>query len=91
VMLSAEAASHLKEADQKQALQASLTEHLAAINATLDQHEQLDFLAAVTEQWTVEAGFITPTMKIKRDVIERTYGPHFSAWAQRKSEVVFHP
>jgi len=91
VMLSAEAASHLKEADQKQALQASLTEHLAAINATLDQHEQLDFLAAVTEQWTVEAGFITPTMKIKRDVVERTYGPHFSAWAQRKSEVVFHP
>jgi long-chain acyl-CoA synthetase len=90
VMLSAEAASHLSDAAEKAELQRSLAEHLSRINAALDPHEQMDFLAAVTEQWTVEAGFITPTMKVKRDAIERRYGPHFEAWAKQKAEVVFH-
>src|SRR3546814_2959394 len=38
-----------------------------AVNAQVDPHARLDFLAVVREQWTVENGFITPTMKIKRN------------------------
>lgn len=90
VMLSAEAAGSLADPSKKQELRDSLDAHLSSINAALDPHEQMDFLAAVTEQWTVEQGFITPTMKIKRDAIERTYGPHFQRWAGQKSPVVFH-
>ncbi|MGH8539329.1 MAG: AMP-binding protein, partial [Stenotrophobium sp.] len=40
----------------------SLGEHLAAVNATLDPHEQLDFLALVKDPWNIENGFITPTL-----------------------------
>ena len=47
--------------------------HLKEINAKLDPHEQLDCLVAVTTAWTVENGFVTPTMKVKRAVVLDRY------------------
>lgn len=60
-----------------------------AVNAQVDPHARLDFLAVVREQWTVENGFITPTMKIKRNEIEKTYAPQFNEWQRRGEPVVW--
>ena len=43
----------------------------------LDKHERLRQLVVVKDNWAVENGFLTPTLKIKRDVIESTYGAQF--------------
>jgi len=59
------------------------------VNAAVDPHERLDFLAVVREQWTIENGFITPTMKIKRNEIERHYAPQVAAWQQRGEPVIW--
>lgn len=82
VMLSADAAQRAEAPEHRQALQASLEAHLRQVNALLDPHEQLDCLVVVTTPWTVEAGFITPTFKVKRNRIEEAYGPHFERWAR---------
>ena len=79
-----------QDAAAREALTASLTVHLQAINAQLDPHEQMDFLAVVPEQWTVESGFITPTLKVKRNVIEDVYGPRFESWVAARKPVVWH-
>jgi len=90
LMLNADAEKACAESAEKKAeLAASLTAHLAAVNAQLDDHEQLDFLVVVPEQWTVEAGFITPTMKIKRPVIESVYARHFDGWAAARKSVIW--
>lgn len=60
-----------------------------AVNAQVDPHARLDFLAIVRDQWTVENGFITPTMKIKRNEIEKTYAPLFDQWQRRGEPVVW--
>ncbi len=73
----------------KESISRSLTEHLEAVNAQLDQHEQLDFLVIVGEQWTVENGLVTPTLKIKRNEIEKTYGACFDGWAAQKAAVLW--
>ena len=73
----------------KESISRSLTEHLEAVNAQLDQHEQLDFLVIVAEQWTVENGLVTPTLKIKRNEIEKTYGACFDGWAAQKAAVLW--
>ena len=67
----------------------SLAEHLDKVNAQLDAHEQLDFLAVVKDAWTVETGFITPTMKVKRNVVENTYAAFVESGYQKKQPVVF--
>ena len=42
------------------------------------------------QRWAVENGFLTPTLKIKRTVVEGTYGPHFADWVERRETVLWH-
>ncbi len=89
VMLPMDVGAALKDAAQREQLHTSLTQHLEEVNASLDPHEQLDFLAVVPEQWTVENGFITPTLKIKRNVLEKHYEPRFDSWLKEKKPVIW--
>jgi long-chain acyl-CoA synthetase len=59
------------------------------VNAQLDPHEHLEFLAVVKEPWLIENGFLTPTMKIKRSVIEETYEPKSETWYGSKKPVIW--
>ena len=90
VMLNADAAKRASDIGQRQAMEASLSAHLDAINARLDPHEQLDCLVVVSEPWTVDNGFITPTFKVRRNHIEEVYGAHFERWSDQRQRVVWH-
>ena len=90
VMLNADAAKRAQDSAQRQAMEVSLSAHLDAINARLDPHEQLDCLVVVSEPWTVDNGFITPTFKVRRNRIEEVYGGQFERWAGAKQRVVWH-
>jgi long-chain acyl-CoA synthetase len=90
VMLNADAARRACEPAQRQAMEASLGAHLDTVNARLDPHEQLDCLVVVSEPWTVDNGFITPTFKVKRNRIEEAYGGQFERWAGQHQRVVWH-
>ncbi len=73
----------------RQALEASLGEHLVSINATLDPHERLNHLVLVTEGWTVDNGFITPTFKVKRNRVEEVYGARYEGWSEARKPVLW--
>jgi long-chain acyl-CoA synthetase len=88
-MLSLDIAGKASDASVRAELTHSLAAHLKSINDTLDPHEQLDFITVVKEQWTVENGFITPTLKIKRNEVEKAYAPQFEAWLAQKQPVVW--
>jgi long-chain acyl-CoA synthetase len=89
VMLNAQAVSRVGDPALRGALEQSLSEHLARINALLDPHEQLDCLVVMTEAWTVENGFITPTFKVKRNRIEEVYAPRYERWLGARSAIVW--
>ena len=89
LMLNADAIATTRDAAGRDALKASLAEHLKSINATLDPHEQLDSLIVVTEPWTVDNGFITPTFKVKRNRVEEVYGARYEAWAGSHQMVIW--
>jgi long-chain acyl-CoA synthetase len=74
---------------ERQSLQHALQAHLASVNAQLDAHEKLDFVAVVAGAWTPENGMVTPTLKVKRPRIEEVYGPHYAAWQARRQPVVW--
>ncbi len=44
-----------------------------AVNASLAHHEQLKKFALVEQDFTIEGGELTPTMKVKRRVVEKKY------------------
>ncbi len=74
---------------EKQALTPQLEALLGEVNATLEDHEHLDYLVVVAEQWTMENGFLTPTMKIRRNIIEEQYLSRAEGWQCQKRAVVW--
>ena len=46
---------------------------LDRVNSRLASHEKMKKLIVVKDPWTVEAGLMTPTLKIKRHVLEDRY------------------
>lgn len=89
VMLSESAQHAAGDAAGRKKLERELAELLDEVNGELEPHEGLDFIAVVREQWTIDSGFLTPTLKIKRDVIERRYEPQVEGWASRRRKVVW--
>jgi long-chain acyl-CoA synthetase len=88
-MLSPEAAAKTRNADERAALERSLAEHRAAINATLDPHEQMQCLVVVSTPWTVDNDMITPTFKVKRNRIEDVYARHYEKWEVTGKPVIW--
>ncbi|HOF50740.1 MAG TPA: AMP-binding protein [Rhodoferax sp.] len=89
VLLSQDAVNRSVTPEGKQALTASLEDHLRTVNTQLEAHEKLAYLAAVTTLWTPENGFVTPTLKVKRPRVEDVYGQHFDTWLKRGKPVVW--
>ena len=89
VMLSQEAVTRCASTEGRTALVASLQGHLAQVNAKLDPHEKLDCLAVVTTTWTPENGFVTPTLKVKRNRIEETWGAKYESWVAQRQPIVW--
>jgi long-chain acyl-CoA synthetase len=90
VMLTLESAARASDPEGRAELEASLGEHLKAVNASLDPHEQLDCVVAVTTPWTVDNDIVTPTLKVKRNRIEEVYGPLYERWVKERRTVIWH-
>lgn len=85
------------EAQQESANDAGLREVLGAefdalldrVNATLEDHEKIEYAVVVKQPWTTESGLLTPTLKIKREAIENLYLPHAQAWLAAGKRVIW--
>lgn len=57
----------------KEELDKSLSDSLIKINQKLESHEKVGGILVVESPWTTESGELTPTLKVKRHVIEERY------------------
>jgi len=89
VMLNVDAIGRARSAAGRSELESSLGEHLKTVNAVLDPHEQLDALVVVTEPWSVDNGFITPTFKVKRNRVEEVYAASYEGWVASRRRVIW--
>lgn len=53
--------------------QAALNELLRSTNSGLENHERLNALVILSDVWGIETGELTPTLKVKRPIIEARY------------------
>lgn len=62
------------------ALKESLASTLKEVNQVLEHHEHLQKIIIMPEDWTVENGALTPSLKIKRNVIDKMFGEQYENW-----------
>lgn len=89
VMLSTDAVAKINDPTAKASLESSLAVHLKMINASLDPHEQMKCIVAVTTAWTVDNDLITPTFKVKRNRIEDLYSANYEKWEASADKVIW--
>ena len=58
------------------------------VNNQLHLHEKLNKLLIISEKWDLENGILTPTNKIKRNVIQETYKHLFEEWYNEKNRII---
>lgn len=84
--LSAEELARL-EKEGRENYTGKLEEHLANVNQELDAHERLYCLVITKELWAVENGLLTPTLKIKRNELEKLYADKVPGWASSRGVI----
>jgi long-chain acyl-CoA synthetase len=89
LMLNEDAVARSRDAGGRAALEDAMAKHLMTVNDGLDPHEQLQVLILMTEPWTVDNGLITPTFKVKRNVLETRYAANFDAWTSGDRKIVW--
>ena len=66
----------------------NLLDTLKSVNIELHLHERLNKLLIISEKWSLENGILTPTNKIKRNVIHETYKHLFEDWYNDKNKII---
>ncbi len=81
--------SDLAKSSDKQAIIESLEATLKDLNTRLKPHEKVQRLVVLREPWSVDNNKMTPTLKIKRNVIEKEFGPKLEKWYDNKDIMIW--
>ncbi|GAA4956886.1 AMP-binding protein [Algibacter aquimarinus] len=73
----------------KTELSDSLLATVNEINPTLEKHEKIEKVIIMKEDWTVDNGLTTPTLKVKRNAIEKIHQPYYKAWFKMSEKIIF--
>ncbi|MEO8594219.1 MAG: AMP-binding protein [Candidatus Solibacter sp.] len=89
VLLAEETGKTTAKIAERAGVEQTLLDLMNTVNTQLDPHEQLSFVAVAQGPWTVGNGFITPTLKIKRNVLESRYQPCVDDWLKQNRPIVW--
>lgn len=81
--------NRINEAGVKEEVEGALKSLLKSVNNEVEHHEHMQFFAVASDVWDIDNGFLTPTMKIKRNIIDDTYGPKLDGWYDSKQPVIW--
>ncbi|MBC3784034.1 AMP-binding protein [Spirosoma utsteinense] len=73
----------------RQTVAQGLQQTLDALNERVHNYERVRKLIVMKEPWTVENDLMTPTMKMKRNVIDARYGTRYEPWFGREEVIVW--
>ncbi|WP_372995925.1 AMP-binding protein [Marinobacter sp.] len=89
VMLGEEVRPKMADEAFRKEIEESFKQLIADVNKTVDPHEQLAFITVVSDEWSIENSFLTPTMKLKRNVVEDAYQEKVDNWYAQRQPVIW--
>ena len=81
--------SEIGQAADKAEVTASFNEMLETINPTMESYNRVKKIIIMSELWSVENNILTPTLKIKRNVLDKLYRDQFHDWFAEADAVLW--
>jgi len=81
--------SELGRAKSKDDLCSGLIETVNEINPSFEKHEKIEKVVIMKEDWNVDNGLTTPTLKVKRNAIEKIHREYYKSWFENDDKVIF--
>jgi len=82
-------ASEGAKSKPKNELITSLEQSLDQVNPTLDKHEKIEKAIVMKEDWTVDNGLLTPTLKVKRNQVEKNHMGFYKSWFDKEERIIY--
>lgn len=73
----------------QQMVQTEIMDAVHHTNKTLETFEHIQVAVIVRESWSIENGLMTPSMKIKRNAVEKRYESKYAEWMKGEGPVIW--
>ena len=73
----------------RQDVEDSINTSIKALNATRASHERISTAVVHLQTWSAENDFLTPTLKVKRHVLDKVFGDSYHAWHDDPKSVLW--
>ncbi|OUS41017.1 AMP-dependent synthetase [Oleispira antarctica] len=82
-------AAKLQLKDSKQTIEDNIRATIKQVNQQLEHHEVIERCFIIADIWTTENGLLTPTMKIKRNIVEKHYTALCDQHSTDKNDIIW--
>jgi long-subunit acyl-CoA synthetase (AMP-forming) len=89
IVLAESVRSTLSNPAVREKIETELSQLLLELNAQLPDYEQLRMLVITDTPWTIDNGFLTPTMKIRRNRIEAAMQNQLESWYSNPKPIIW--
>lgn len=81
--------SEIGKSEDRKDVTESLEESLRELNSGLPSYQQLAKIVVINEEWNVDNGLLTPTLKIKRNKMNERYEGRYEAWYNAEGSILW--
>lgn len=81
--------SELGKSKSKAILEQSLMGTVKELNPSLESYEKIAKVIIMEEDWSVDNGLLTPTLKVKRNRVEGIHKDRYGQWFESTENVVY--
>jgi long-chain acyl-CoA synthetase len=74
---------------QQSSIVEGMTTLMNAVNGKLNSYEHLKKIVIMPDEWTIDNGLITPTLKVKRNEVERIHRAYYERWYNADNTIIF--
>lgn len=81
--------SESAQTKEKEAFEESVLATIKEVNTTLMSHEKVAKAVIMKEEWTVDNGLMTPSMKVRRTRVEAIHQQMYKTWFDQKEKLIY--
>jgi long-subunit acyl-CoA synthetase (AMP-forming) len=89
VILAEDLRGNINDSALRSRVEKEMAQLLENLNSALASYERLQMIVISQEAWSIENGFLTPTMKIERSKIEEAVSDKIGEWYQSGETVIW--